>query len=262
MNGDRLGELARGLDDAWARSVTVPAPSTLEPSLTTDDAYDIQELIIAARVEAGRRRAGWKMGLTTAVPPTTPIVGTLLDDMVIGSGSDLSLATMVAPMVEAELVVRIGETIDRAQTVAELEQGPHEVGPGIEVIDYRTTSSSGVVDWIADNSTVAYAVVGSFVPVADVILPGVEASLSQNGDQLATGRGNQVMGNPLAAVAWLSHHLSERGHPLERGQVILTGSLTGHHAVPAREVEFTADFGGLGTVAVRFHPGRMSGGIC
>jgi 2-keto-4-pentenoate hydratase len=252
VNVDRLVELARGLDDAWARSVTVPAPSTLEPSLTTDDAYDIQELIIAARVEAGRRRAGWKMGLTTAAPPTTPIVGTLLDDMVIASGSDLSLATMVAPMVEAELVVRIGETIDRAQTVAELEQGPHEVGPGIEVIDYRTIDSSGVVDWIADNSTVAYAVVGSFVPVADV--REVRASLSCDGDQIATGGANQVMGNPLAAVAWLSQHLVERGHSLQRDQVILTGSLTGHHPVPARQVDFTAEFGGLGKVAVRFHP--------
>ena len=62
------------------------------------------------------------------------------------------------------------------------------------------------------------------------------------------------MGNPLAAVAWLSGHLVERGRPLQRGQVILTGSLTGHHPVPAREVEFTADFGDLGNVAVRFHP--------
>lgn len=254
MNVDRLAELARSLDDAWARSVTVPAPSTVDPSLTIHDAYAIQDLVIEARLKAGRRRAGWKMGLTTAAPPTTPIVGTLLDDMVIGSESDLSLATMVAPMVEAELVVRIGETIDRAQTVAELEQGPHEVGPGIEVIDYRTIDSSGVVDWIADNSTVAYAVMGSFVPVAVVSPSKVEASLFCDGEHLATGRGDQVMGNPLAAVAWLSQHLSERSHPLERGQVILTGSLTGHHPVPAGKVEFAADFGGLGTVAARFHP--------
>lgn len=254
MNADRLSELARGLDDAWARAVTVPSPSTLEPSLTTADAYEIQELIIEARVEAGRRRAGWKMGLTSAPPPTTPIVGTLLDDMVIPSASDLSLATMVAPMVEAEVVVRIGETIDRAQTLAELEQGPHEVGPGIEVIDYRTVESSGVVDWIADNSTVAYALLGSFVPVAEVNPAEVTASLACAGDHLATGRGDQVMGNPLAAVAWLSGHLVERGRPLQPGQVVLTGSLTGHHPVPAHEVECTADFGGLGTVAVRFHP--------
>ena len=62
------------------------------------------------------------------------------------------------------------------------------------------------------------------------------------------------MGNPMAAVEWLSQHLVERGHSLERDHVILTGSLTGHHPVPSRQVDFTADFGGLGKVAVRFHP--------
>jgi 2-keto-4-pentenoate hydratase len=254
VNADRLDKLARALDDAWAGAVTVPAPSKLEPSLTTDEAYDIQELIIERRVGGGRRRAGWKMGLTTAVPPTTPIVGTLLDNMIIPSESDLSLATMVGPMVEAELVVRIGERIDRATTVAELESGPHEVGAGIEVIDYRTTDGSGVIDWIADNSTVAYAILGALVPVAEVRPADVEASLSCDGRHLASGSGYQVMGNPLAAVAWLSQHVIERGHPLERGDVILTGSLTGHHVVPARRVEFTADFGALGGVGVRFHP--------
>jgi 2-oxo-hept-3-ene-1,7-dioate hydratase len=143
MTGNRLAELARAMDDAWRRAGGVPAPSTLEPSLTTDDAYAIQDLVIQRRVDAGRRIAGWKMGLTSAVPPTTPIVGTLLDDMVIPSGSDLSLPAMVAPMVEAEVVVRIGETLDQPQTATELAKGPHEVGPGIEVIDYRTTAAPG-----------------------------------------------------------------------------------------------------------------------
>ena len=194
------------------------------------------------------------MGLTSAAPPTTPIVGTLLDNMIVPSESDLSLATMIAPMVEAELVVRIGETIDRAKTVAELERGPHALGPGIEVIYYRATDSSGVVDWIADNSTVAYAVVGALVPAAEVRPAEIEASLSCDGRHLASGTGDQAMGNPLAAVAWLSQHAIERGHPLQRGDVILTGSLTGNHAVPPHETEFTADFGVLGGVSVRFHP--------
>jgi 2-keto-4-pentenoate hydratase len=252
---DRLRELARVLDNAWTRAVSVPAPSSTEPSLTVDDAYSIQELVIEERLKRGGRRAGWKMGLTSAEPPTRPIVGTLLSDMIIPSGSDLALGALIAPMVEAELVVRIGETIAQAQTVAELERGPHEVGPGLEVIDYRTTGSSGVEDWIADNSTVAYAVLGELVPVAETRPAEIEASLYGDGRHLATGKGKQVMGHPLAAVAWLSQDLLERGHALERGHVVLTGSLTGHHPVaPAGRTEFTADFGAMGTVTVRFHP--------
>lgn len=254
MKTDRLGELARELGDAWAHAVAIPAPSTLEPSLGIEDAYSIQDIVIADRVERGRSLAGWKLGLTSAPPPATPIVGTLLDDMVLASGADLALASMVAPMVEAEVVVRIGANIETAQTLAELERGPHEVGPGLEVIDYRTTDSDGVVDWIADNSTVAYAVVGQLIPVTDVDPSAIEVKLSAGGRRLATGRGDLVMGNPLAAVSWLSHHLAERGRRLQRGDIVLTGSLTGHHRVDTPDqMDFAADFGDLGTVSVSFH---------
>ncbi|MFZ0014551.1 MAG: fumarylacetoacetate hydrolase family protein [Acidimicrobiia bacterium] len=254
MSPERLDEIAGALDEAWARGRTVPAPSSTD-DLTIEEAYEIQELLVERRIGRGRRRIGWKMGLTTAGPGTTPIVGTLLDDMVVASGTTLSRSSMVGPQVEAELVVEIGVAIERPVSAAELADGPHRVAPGIEVIDYRTTDSTGVVDWVADNSTVAYAVVGESVPVGDVSLPEVETTLSDESGTLAHGRGDQVMGNPLSAVAWLSHHLITRGHRLEPGDVILTGSLTGHHpVVPDASEEFEAVFGSLGSVSVRFTP--------
>lgn len=252
MNPGGLDDLARGLGDAWARAVTVAAPTTVEPSLTTLDAYAIQDLIIQSRMGTGRKIAGWKLGLTSSDPPQTPIVGTLLDDMVVDSGTELSLVTMVKPMVEAECVVQIGETLEGPVTVDGLLAGPHLLGPGIEVIDYRTVDSQGSIDWIADNSTVAYAVVGDLRPVADIDAAAMEVTLSEGDTTLATGEGAKVMGNPLAAVAWLSGHLSERGRTLERGEVVLTGSLTGHHPVTGPETEYRADFGDLGRVSVRF----------
>jgi 2-keto-4-pentenoate hydratase len=97
--------------------------------------------------------------------------------------------------------------------------------------------------------------VGDLVPIASVDLPAVEARLSTGGKALATGHGAKVMGNPLSAVAWLSEHLASRGHRLEEGEVILTGSLTGHHLVPPGVTsEFLADFGPLGAVTVQFEP--------
>lgn len=253
MTDNRLGVIARNLDDAWTNSVAIPAPTTYDRELTTQDAYLVQEEIVDRRLGRGRKRSGWKLGLTSAGPGVTPIVGTLLDDMVVKSGTRLSLATMVAPMIEAEIVVRVGETLDRPVTVPELMEGNHEVGPGLEVIDYRTTNSTGVVDWIADNSTVAYAVVGELVPIASVTPAALTVSLSGQTGHLASGTGDLVMGNPIAAVAWLSSHLAERGHRLEEGAIILTGSITGHHPViPGKSVEFSADFSGFETVTVGF----------
>lgn len=245
--------MAESLGAAWNDARAIPPPTTSDPTLTVEQAYRIQDLVIERRLSAPRERAGWKMGLTSAEPPTTPIVGTLLSDMVVPTGSELRMDTMVAPMVEAELVVRIGDNLDRPQTLAELIDGPHEIGPGLEVIDYRTTGSSSVVDWIADNSTVAFAVVGEFTPVAAVDPAAIIASLIGDGHHLAAGEGRKVMGNPLAAVAWLSGHLLERGLHLEAGHVVLTGSLTGHHPVPTNTNSlFTATFDTLGTVNVGF----------
>jgi 2-keto-4-pentenoate hydratase len=255
VRAERLAELALQIDDAWANATTVPSPTSTEPALTRDDAYAIQESVISSRLDGTRTRAGWKLGLTTSPPPVTPIVGSLLSDMVVPSPAELSLPRMVAPMVEAELVVCIGETIDGPRTLADLTDGPHQVAPGLEVIDYRTCGETGVVDWIADNSTVAYAVVGDPVPVADVDPASIEVTLSEHGKTLAEGRGGLIMGNPLAAVVWLSEHLAERGHTLERGHIVLTGSLTGHHNVPAeRPSTFRARFGSLGDVKVSFRP--------
>jgi len=255
MTGSDLGDLARSLSDAWTNAKTVPAPTSSAPSLTTADAYAVQELIIAERLAQGHRRAGWKLGLTSAEPPSTPIVGTLLDDMVIATGTELALGTMVAPMVEAEIVVHIGETIDRPVSTEELARGPHRVGPGIEVIDYRTRDSTGPIDWIADNSTVAYAVVADPVDVRETDPVAISASLYGDGQFLAEGSGRKVMGDPLAAVSWLSGHLAGRGQTLEVGHVILTGSITGHHTVGVGEAsQYTADFGDLGTVSVGFRP--------
>lgn len=253
MTDIRLEALARDLADAWSNASTVAAPTSVASTLSTADAYAVQEMVIAERMGAGRSRAGWKLGLTSADPPATPIVGTLLDDMVVESGSELVLGSMVGPMVEAEIVVHIGESIDRPVTVDELYAGPHRIGPGIEVIDYRTVDSTGPIDWIADNSTVAYAVVGDPVPIDRADPPSIHGRLFAGSDLLAEGSGRKVMGDPLAAVAWLSGHLAERGLSLDEGHVILTGSITGHHPVPGEaRSEFTADFGDLGVVGVVF----------
>lgn len=254
MTSSNLEALARGLSDAWANATTVPAPTSTLPSLTTEDAYAVQDMIIAERLARGRRRSGWKLGLTSSDPPATPIVGTLLDDMVVESGSELSVSSMVGPMVEAEIVVHIGETIDRPVSTEELSKGPHRIGPGIEVIDYRTVDSTGPIDWIADNSTVAYAVVAEPVDVSTTDPAAISASLHGDGRFLAEGSGRKVMGNPLAAVSWLSAHLAARGLALEKGQVILTGSISGHHDVGPGGREFVADFGDLGRATVVFGP--------
>ena len=146
----------------------------------------------------------------------------------------------------------MGETIPAGASLDDIAAGDHRVAAGIEVIDYRTLDSDGVVDWVADNSTVAYAVIGRPRPLAEVMpLTEVGVELRGGDEVLAAGTGSLVMGEPLRAIAWLAEHLSGRGLLLEAGAVVLTGSLTGHHQV-APGGRYVAVFDRLGDVTVAF----------
>ena len=54
-------------------------------------------------------------------------------------------------------------------------------------------------------------------------LTAIDAVLPRNGEQVAEGRSDAVLGNPVTAVAWLAHKVARFGVTLEAGHVILPG---------------------------------------
>ncbi len=85
----------------------------------------------------------------------------------------------------------------------------------------------------------------------DLDLRTIEARLLRNGEKVAEGRSDAVLGNPVTAVAWLARKVASFGVTLEAGHVILPGSV--HRAIDVRPGDdFEAVFDGLGTVRVSF----------
>ena len=79
----------------------------------------------------------------------------------------------------------------------------------------------------------------------------IEAVLSRDGEVVAEGRSDAVLGSPVTAVAWLARKVDSFGVRLKAGDIILPGSCT--RAIDARPGEsFVADFTGLGSVRVSF----------
>jgi 2-keto-4-pentenoate hydratase len=73
--------------------------------------------------------------------------------------------------------------------------------------------------------------------------------MRRNGEMVEEGDGTAVMGDPLAAVAWLANELAVHGDVLPDGQPVLCGSFTA--AVDATPGRYEADFGpAVGSVAV------------
>jgi 2-keto-4-pentenoate hydratase len=88
-------------------------------------------------------------------------------------------------------------------------------------------------------------------PVGPEALPQlsqVEARVRINGAEVATGRGEAVLGHPFNAVVWLAAKLAEFGERLRAGDTIMSGSFTRQFPLN-RGDRVECAFAGIGSVA-------------
>lgn len=254
---DRMIEnAAHRLGEARRLAQPIPCLSHATPDLTEGEAYRIAAATIAARRSA---LVGYKLGYTSEVMRvqmgiSEPNYGMLEKDARVECGGSIAFGSLIHPRIEPEFAVRLGRDL-AGPGVGEEEarQAIEGVMPALEIVDTRYESYAfQAVDNIADNSSSAGFVLGPLIPQASLPdLRRVRARLDCNGTELAAGSGADVMGSPIAALAWLANRLGALGTGIRAGQVVLTGGVT--RAFPARAGDhFLARFDGLGTVEVRF----------
>lgn len=252
--------VADGLTEATRSGRGVAPPRTMGVA-TLDDAYAVQQCLVAAAVADGRRVVGNKVGLTSRVMQEQlgvdePDFGVLFDDMVLDDGADLATVPypLVAPRVEAEIAFLLGRDVTGPGTTAvDVLRATEAVTASLEVIDSRVANwDIELVDTVADNASSAYAVLGSGLRdprQVDLALAGVV--MRSGGEVVGTGAGAAALGHPANAVAWLANTLAARGECLSAGAVVLSGACHAAVAVaPGDAVE--AEIAGLGGVRLRW----------
>ena len=229
------------------------------PAMDVVDAYEIALSNIRARLEGGVAVLGHKVGLSSEAMQQMmgvdePDYGHLLSDMAVSADRPVATSRYCYPRVEVEVGFILGAGLPgEGCTETDVIEATEAVAPAIELIDSRIVDwQIGLVDTIADNASSAGFVLGpGRVPPRDIDLLMIDATLTRNGEVVAEGRSDAVLGNPVTAVAWLARKVAGFGVRLEAGHVILPGSCT--RAIDARAGDdFLADFKGLGTVAVSF----------
>ncbi|MFF5085018.1 2-keto-4-pentenoate hydratase [Actinoplanes sp. NPDC000266] len=232
---DIRAELADQLRRAERDRVAVP-PLTAQAQLSPNDAYAVQAINTERRLAEGELIAGRKVGLTSLAMQRQlgvdePDFGVVFDRMVIPNGGTLLLDELIAPRVEAEIGFRLGTDLG-GPDVTEEQAGAavDEVFLALEVIDSRIAEwKITLADTIADNASSARMVTGPGQKYpAD--LPGVHISLAVDGEEIATGAGAAVLGDPIKALVWLARRLSALGETLRAGELILAGAV--HASVP------------------------------
>ena len=252
-------ELAAALADAERNRVPTTPLTAAHPDIDVVDAYEIQLINIRARLDDGARVIGHKVGLSSEAMQKMmgvdePDYGHLLADMEVFEDVPVDTSKFLFPRVEVEVGFILAEDLPGAGcTEDDVLAATAAYAPSIELIDTRIKDwKIALCDTIADNASSAGWVLGpQRVSPKDIDIAGIDAVLTRNGEVVAEGRSDAVLGNPVTAVAWLARKVDSFGVRLRAGDIVLPGSCT--RAIDARPGDnFVADFAGLGSVRLSF----------
>jgi 2-keto-4-pentenoate hydratase len=244
------------------REQFAPLPPELAPR-DLGEAYAIQGQFVGRRAANLGPVTGYKIALTT--PAMRALVG--LDDSIAGDMLETTIrrgdsrvrsADYVRLIVEFEIAFEMAEdlpVIDAPYTRDRVARSVAAAMPALELADDRnadyTRLKENALMLAADNGWNEGAVLGA--PARDwqaINFAALRGKASINGKSVGEGRGSDVMGNPLDALAWLANNLAGRGLGLWRGDVVITGSLVTSKFPKAGDlVRFEA--GDLGAVELR-----------
>ena len=231
-------------------------PAELMPA-DLDEAYAIRAVFEEIEVARGRGAvAGYKIGLTTPIMQKLcgvdePCYGAIFASEVRHRRAELPVQNYCRLGIETEIAVRLGEDLPQGGNRDRVTGAVESCMAAIELLedlrhDYKRLSAAAMV---AGNVWNAGVVLGT--PVTDwrrLDLAALSARLTINGSEIGSGKGGDVMGNPLNALAWLADKLAAAGTPLRRGMIVMTGSMVpiqfpaaGDHAVVEVERLGTAE---------------------
>lgn len=208
-----------------------------ERPATLTQAYRIQDA--ALRVHGGPV-AGWKVGkIAPPVEGQNRLSGPIFADMVIygDDGGTMPVFADGFAAAEAEFLLRIGTRPDPGKTdwtIAEARALIDMVHVGIEVASspYPGINADGPAVTVSDFGNNNGLVVGAAIEDwRDTDLNHWPVELLVNGQVVGAATAADMLDGPFGAVAFLAGHLAGRGIPLEPGQWVSTGAVTGVHQV-------------------------------
>ena len=235
-----LQNFAERVDQAAFKALAIPQLTEENPDLTVDDAYAIQAMSIAKRLDRGERRIGIKMGLTSRakmiqVGVDEVIWGRLTNNMLLEEGGMLSVKRFIHPRIEPEIVFLMKKRLEGTVSSLEAMAAVEAVAPAMEVIDSRYENFKfALPDVVADNSSSSGLVVGAWrSPETDVSNLGMVMCV--NGRPAQIGSSAAILGHPIRSLVAGARMVAQRGEVLEPGDIVMAGGATAAHSLTVGE---------------------------
>jgi 2-keto-4-pentenoate hydratase len=236
----------------------------LPERLKTRDWTSVTRVSLALDARLGWEGFGWKIGAASEVIRRAEGVPSPSAGRIHRRGLASSPGTLPAELFvnyrncECEFAFELGVDFpprDRPWTEADARAGIESVIPALEIGDTVFEDwygASGFFGSCLDNGGAAAFVEGPKHldwQKFDLSLAGMDVYL--NGYYVKSGTGAAAMGHPVTSLTWLLNWLREQSLGVKAGEVVSTGTCTGHlFALPGDTVR--AEFPELGTVEAKF----------
>lgn len=259
MDQKTIEALGDSLYDALVARTPIAPLSAAHPDMTIEDAYHVQQRMIARRLEKGDRVIGKKIGVTSKAVMNMlgvhqPDFGYLLDSMVFNEGESVDMDTLIQPKAEGEIAFLLKKDLQGpGVTAADVLAATEGVMACFEIVDSRIQDwKIKIQDTVADNASCGVFVLGDqLVDIADLDLALAGMVLEKNGEIVVTGAGAATMAHPVNAMVWLANMLGSLGIALKAGDIVLSGAM-GAMVPVVRGDNLRMTIGGIGGCSVRF----------
>ena len=244
---ERLDAIAEEVRAARDEVRTLAPISAREPGFDLEAGYAVAARLHRARLAGGAVPRGRKIGFTNAAiwpeyDVHHPIWGWVYEHTMHAGGASLPVAKFAEPKIEPEIAFGLSATPTAGSDTAGLLACIEWVAPAFEIVQSHFPGwKFQAADTIADGGLHGALVLGRKVPVASLgddpaaQLAGLTVRLTCDGKEIETGRGSNVLGSPLAALAHLVALLAGQDAEvqLKPGEVVTTGTVTAAYPVRA-----------------------------
>ncbi len=250
-------DIARELIAAEREHKPIAQFSDSDPDFDLETAYLAQQAFVQAKIDAGERLVGYKLGLTSrnkqvAMGVDAPLYGRVTSGMICGYGEPVRMDRFIHPRVESEIAFLLARDVEPPATVISVLAATDVIFGAVDVLDSRYEGFKfTLTDVVADNASAGGFYLGPVTrtpsEIEDLRLIGCVVRVG--GEVIMTAASAAVMGHPAASVAWLANQLAAHGEGLKAGQLIFSGGVTAPVPVVAGG-SVTFEFAGLGSIEV------------
>ena len=236
--------LALELAAAYADRRTLSTPPSSRDDLDLATAYAVERELVRMRRSEGHHTVGVKVGYANkamwrVLKLDTLVWARMYEDTVRYADANvatLSLAHMISPKIEPEIVFKMRASFDAATSAAAALEAVEWLALGFEIIDCPYADwKFQPADFVAAYGLHAALIVGQPRPVTAANIPELveqlpkfKVQLSRDGQLVEEGSGRNSLRSPALCLAELASAMSkdDGAEPLAAEDLVSSGTLT------------------------------------